>query len=237
MAPSQTQTGNGFLDGLTPADAALVLPVLRRVDLARGAILIEQGAEIDSVYLPAGAELDNIVRLEDGFGVLTAAVGREGMAGLAAFMAEAPCMWQVIVRVPGPAFVAPAAQLRTILNATPGLQRRMLDLTHFYQVQSAQNVACEARHRVVERLARWLLTSMDNTGEDAIRVTQEELGQVVGAQRTTVVEAAGRLRDLGAIRYLRAKIRVVNRPLLERQACECYGVLKRLAQHSEFLPR
>ena len=76
MAPSQTQTGNGFLDGLTPADAALVLPVLRRVDLARGAILIEQGAEIDSVYLPAGAEHDNILRLEDGFGVLTAAVGQ-----------------------------------------------------------------------------------------------------------------------------------------------------------------
>ena len=234
MSPS---TSNGFLDGLPPEEAALLMPILRRVDLQHDACLIEQGDEVRDVYLPAGAELDNIVRLEDGSGVLTASVGREGMAGLAAFMADTPSMWQVIVRVPGPAWAASAAQLRPILNATPTLHRRMLELTHFYQAQSAQNVACEARHRVSERLARWLLTSIDNTGGDTIRITQEELAQVLGAQRTTVVEAAGRLREQGAIRYLRAKVRVVDRPLLERQTCECYFVIRRLAERSGFLSR
>ena len=237
MLPTQTSTGNGFLDGLDPGDAALVGPRLRRVDLQRDAVLIEQGAEVRDVYLPAGAELDNVVRLEDGTGVLTASVGREGMAGLAAFMAEAPCMWQVVVRVPGPAYVASAARLRAILNATPTLHRRMMDLTHFYQVQSAQNVACEARHRVIERLARWLLMSIDNTGQMSLRVTQEELGQIVGAQRTTVVEAAGHLREVGAIRYLRARIHIIDRALLERQSCECYGALRRLAERSALVTR
>ena len=43
--------------------------------------------------------------------------------------------------------------------------------------------------------------------------------------------------DQGAIRYLRAKVRVVDRPLLERQTCECYFVIRRLAERSGFLSR
>lgn len=233
--PLPPLTGNGFLDGLEPSDAELLRPILRRTDLKADTILLEQGDVVQDVYLPAGAELDNIIRLEDGTGVLTASVGREGMAGLAAFMADAPCMWQVIVRVAGPAFVASAGQLRPILQATPTLNARMLDLTHFYQVQSAQNVACEARHRVIERLARWLLMSLDNTGQTTLCVTQEELAAIVGVQRTTVVEAAGQLREIGAVKYLRGRIRIVDRALLERQTCECYAALKRLARKSSLL--
>ena len=38
--------------------------------------------------------------------------------------------------------------------------------------------------------------------------------------------AAGKLQKLGVIRYARGRITVVDRPHLERLACECYAVVK-----------
>ena len=40
-------------------------------------------------------------------------------------------------------------------------------------------------------------------------------------------EAAGKLQDLGVIRYRRGHITVLDRPQLERLSCECYAVVKK----------
>jgi hypothetical protein len=42
-----------------------------------------------------------------------------------------------------------------------------------------------------------------------------------------VTEAAGKLQTAGLINYSRGQITVLNRPRLEAQACECYGVVKK----------
>jgi hypothetical protein len=41
-----------------------------------------------------------------------------------------------------------------------------------------------------------------------------------------VTDAAGALRDLGLIDYRRGIITIINRAGLERNACECYQVIK-----------
>ena len=41
-----------------------------------------------------------------------------------------------------------------------------------------------------------------------------------------VTEAAGKLQKLGAIKYSRGNITVLNRRLLENSCCECYAVVK-----------
>ena len=45
---------------------------------------------------------------------------------------------------------------------------------------------------------------------------------MLGAQRTTVNEAAQALQAAGAIAYSRGKLTILNRATLERAACECY---------------
>ena len=50
-------------------------------------------------------------------------------------------------------------------------------------------------------------------------------------RRVGVTEAATALQNDGLIRYARGQITIVDRPRLEARACECYGVVKRAADH------
>jgi hypothetical protein len=58
-------------------------------------------------------------------------------------------------------------------------------------------------------------------------MTQELIANMLGVRREGVTEAAGKLQKLGAIKYVRGKITVLDRPQLERLSCECYAVVKR----------
>ena len=64
-------------------------------------------------------------------------------------------------------------------------------------------------------------------GGDAIPLTQEFLGQMLGVRRTTVTIAAQRLQSAGLIRYRRGLIQIVDRPKLEELSCECHAVVRR----------
>lgn len=58
-------------------------------------------------------------------------------------------------------------------------------------------------------------------------MTQEFIANMLGVRREGVTEAAGKLQKRGAIRYIRGKITVLDRPHLERLSCECYAVVKK----------
>jgi DNA-binding transcriptional regulator YhcF (GntR family) len=63
-------------------------------------------------------------------------------------------------------------------------------------------------------------------GRDAIPLTQEFLGQMLGVRRTTVTFAARVLQSAGMIHYRRGLIQIINRAALEGAACECYTLLR-----------
>jgi hypothetical protein len=49
---------------------------------------------------------------------------------------------------------------------------------------------------------------------------------MLGVRREGVNSAATKLQSLGAIRYSRGQITVVDRTKLERECCECYAAVK-----------
>ena len=51
--------------------------------------------------------------------------------------------------------------------------------------------------------------------------------ELEAAQTVHAAEAAGQLQKAGLIHYSRGHITVLDRPKLEKQVCECYGVVKR----------
>ena|SRR5688572_15442352 len=91
--------------------------------------------------------------------------------------------------------------------------------------QIAQVLACNQRHTVSRRCARWLLMAHDRVGADRFTLTQEFLGQMLGAQRPTVSITARGLQELGLIHYSRGTITVTDRLGLESAACTCYDVI------------
>jgi CRP-like cAMP-binding protein len=86
----------------------------------------------------------------------------------------------------------------------------------------AETAACNRHGTLEQRLCRWLLLSLDRLPGGDLRMTHELIALALGVKREGVTEAAGRLRRRGAIEYSRGHIRVLNRPVLEQAACECY---------------
>lgn len=66
-----------------------------------------------------------------------------------------------------------------------------------------------------------------DTGAGETKVWNVGGERLLGVRREGVTEADGKLRELGAIRYSRGKITVVDRPQMERLCCECYSVVKK----------
>ena len=95
-----------------------------------------------------------------------------------------------------------------------------------FMVQAAQTAACNRLHNIEERLARWLLSCRDRMQSDQLHLTQDFLGQMLGAPRTTVTLAAGLLHRAGLIDYARGVVTVQDRTELEGAACECYRIVR-----------
>lgn len=229
-------TGNHFLDTLDPDDHAAVLDVLEPVRLSAGQVLVEQGDPVRRVHFPTSAYLANVTLTPTGRRLQTAMIAREGVSGLAPFLADAPCAWQVVCQGEGEALVGAAGPIRALADARPAFRRRLLVLTHFYQAQSNQLAVCNALHRVGPRVARWLLTASDLTQERRLFLTQEDIAQSLGVQRTSVVSSFAELKREKAIRHSRGWMEIENRQLLTRQACSCYRRLRTMAEELEVLP-
>ncbi|HEY8006958.1 MAG TPA: helix-turn-helix domain-containing protein, partial [Methylocella sp.] len=60
-----------------------------------------------------------------------------------------------------------------------------------------------------------------------LALTQEFLSEMLGVNRTTVTVLARALQDEGLIDYRRGKVALIDRPRLEKRACECYAAVRR----------
>lgn len=220
--PVNAPHGNVVLQSLLPADHDALAPHLAEVAVHKGQILIQQFDEVEVVHFPVSAYLSNSLLFEDGQVVETTAVGRDGLSGLAAFLAETPIGWAVICQLPGVVLQMDADVLRRRAEVSPPLRNLLLRVTHENQSQAAQTVACNALHDITQRLARWLLSVSDRTGRRVLEVTQEGIAAQFGAQRTTINASAQTLRKAGAIAFRRGRLEIVDRAALEQAACECY---------------
>ena len=66
----------------------------------------------------------------------------------------------------------------------------------------------------------------DRIKGDVIPVTHEYVAQMLGANRSTITQAAKRLQDAGYIKYAWGRVTILDRAGLEANACECYGIIQ-----------
>lgn len=193
-----------------------------------GEVLIEQGARVDTVYFPTRTNLSNVVTFSTGATAETYIMGSGGVAGLVAFLSDRPCAWSVEANGPGDVYGAPAEVLRTIVGECPALMQMLIGLLADYQAFSAWKSACSGLHLVRERLATMILLRCDSDRTDQLVMSQEQMASLLGYTRSTVSPAAKQLKDAGALRYRRSRIMIADRAVLEREACECYGLARHL---------
>lgn len=67
--------------------------------------------------------------------------------------------------------------------------------------------------------------SVDRMQHNIVAITQQSLARLLGIRRESVSDAARKLQTEGLINCSRGVIKILNRPLLEERACECYATV------------
>ncbi len=219
---------NRLIASLRPADLTLLEPHLEPVVLSRGEVLFEPGDDVVATYFPAAGTMASMVLpMADGRVVEAASIGREGAIGGIVSAGQKPAFARAVVQMPGTALRLDAARLDEAKDGSKTLRDLFARYADALLAQILQSVACNALHTIEQRYCRWLLMTQDRVGGTELLLTQEFLSEMLGVQRTTVTAAARALQERGAIQYRRGRIAILDRPKLERLACECHGVVRR----------
>jgi CRP-like cAMP-binding protein len=217
---------NGLLCALSSEERARLLPNMQRVSLTLGQVIYEAGAHLDYAYLPTTSIVSSIYTTQEGATAQMALIGNEGVAGIGLFLGRDTTACRTVVQIAGEAIKASAKPLQAEFARGGMFQHAILRYSHNLLTQLSQTAICNRLHSVEQRLCRWLLECDDRVNGNEIRMTQEDIANMLGVRREGVTVAAGRLQDAGLIQYSRGHIHILNRHGLEATGCECYRVVK-----------
>jgi CRP-like cAMP-binding protein len=227
MTPAPNPRENHILDALPALERERLFPHLELVKMSLGMVLYESGTALRHIYFPTDSIVSLLYVMRDGASAEIAVVGNEGAIGVSLFMGGETTPSRAIVQSAGHAYRLSRRRLKAEFNRHGEMLHILLRYTQSLLTQMAQTAVCNRHHSVDQQLCRWLLLSLDRLNTNRLDMTQELIANMLGVRREGVTEAAGKLQAKGAIRYARGKITVLDRPQIERLACECYGVVKR----------
>jgi CRP-like cAMP-binding protein len=225
--PYAARPDNQLLAALPPDVVDALLPRLEAVDLPVGTMLHEAGSVLRHVYFPETAVVSLVSSLQDGTSPEVAVVGREGVAGVCAFMGGGTALSGAVVQRSGTLWRMSARDIADAARDIEPVMQQLLCYTQALFAHMAQTSACHRHHALTPQLCRWLLQHLDRQDGDELRATHECIAGRLGVRREGVTGAALQLQRQGLIRYSRGHIHVLDRPGLEAQSCECYEVVER----------
>lgn len=226
LTPVNGRPRNIILSQLPDDEYTALAKYLVPVDLPLSKRLSEPNQPIEFVYFLNSGLISTDAVTEKGEQVEVGVIGREGFSGLPALLDQPQMSHSVIIQGIGEGLRIRSAVVRGEFLKGGMLQRLVHSFAYLQLVQVTQSVLCNRMHEVEARLARWLLTSSDRMESDTLNLTQEFLGQMLGAQRSTVTVAAGNLQRQGMIGYSRGRIHLTDRVKLQGVACECYRIVQ-----------
>jgi CRP-like cAMP-binding protein len=214
---------NHLLRALPPQEYGRLAPLATRRKFELLNVLVEADSELESVFFPEDAII-SVVRPADGELVEAGTVGREGMAGFAVLFGMSMTASKLTIQHAGEIVVFPFAALQAALPELPVLRNLIGRYILTFVDQVGQAAACNARHSLDRRCAKWMLMARDRVDGDSFTLTHAVLAQMLGVHRPGVSLAASKLQKAGLIRYVRGRVTVLDNAGLEEASCECYAI-------------
>ena len=190
--------------------------------------LYEAEQEPQFAYFVTSGMASIVATTEDGDTAEVGIIGLEGVVGSLHLIGPAPVSTSAFIQLAGTVLRVPHGELRKVFRSSEEVRDRILEFVQEQALVVSHIAGCNRLHEAEARLARWLLMARDRTGSDQLDFTQEFLGMMLGARRTTVSMVAASLQRLGVIDYVRGRVRILDGPKLEELACDCYQITKRL---------
>jgi CRP-like cAMP-binding protein len=223
--PSNTRS-NRLLQALSPTDSALLHSHLERVHLHKDDVCIEPECPITHVYFLDGG-LGSTVMPDEHHGTAEiGAQGFEGLIGIPVILGTDLTPHKTFMQVGGPARRISVEPLWDAMEKSSSLRKILYLYTQVFLLQVGQTAYANARYKVEERLARWVLMSTDRLGSP-VSLTHEFQAFMLGVRRSSVTDATHILEGERLIRASRGVIEIRDRAGLEKRAGGCYGVSER----------
>jgi CRP-like cAMP-binding protein len=198
----------------------------------REQILLDVDTPLDQVFFPNSGVISIVAVYADGNVIEMATIGREGCAGVQAFFGARRSSARLLVQIPGSATKISRATFDRAMKSMPSFRALMLAYVQAFLEQVLVSVACNGRHSLKQRLARWLLMMRDRSDADMMPITQDLLAELLGVQRPSLTHAVAELEEVGLILRGRRQITILDRQGLIKASCECYQLVReRVASH------
>jgi CRP-like cAMP-binding protein len=215
---------NRLLAAMSKADFALLQPYLQPMNLPLRHDMERPNRPIEAVYFME-AGIASVVAVEaNQMQVEVGLIGREGMTGIAVVLGGDQSPHATYIQSAGEGRRISAKNLRRAMDASETLRNLLLKFAHVFMVQTAHTAIANARAKIDQRLARWILMAHDRLGDNTLSLTHEFLALMLGVRRAGVTVSLQSLKRQKLIDTGRNQILVLNRKGLERMARESYGV-------------
>jgi hypothetical protein len=227
MSTTSTPKANGLLAGLPESVYRRLLPHLEATTLRKGDALLAPTGGMKYAYFPTSSIVALLSDVHEvGAPVNAWPVGREGMLGISLFLGVPKFVSQADVQIGGSAFRLPAAALLAEFRQAGALQQLLLRYVFALITQASQLGVCGHYHPIEQRLCRFLLGAFDRIDGNEIDFTQQHIAQWLGVRRVSITQAAIRLQADQLIEYVRGRVILLNRKMLEQRSCICAGIIR-----------
>jgi CRP-like cAMP-binding protein len=223
LEANQKTLRNAVLSGLSLPDFARLRRHLEDVELPVRKMLEARQRRIEYAYFLESGMASVLVTAGSQHTVEVGMIGHEGMTGMALVMATDRSPHETFMQGAGTAWRIAAANLLGAMEDSKTLRPHLLRHAQAFQVQMSFTALANARYRLEERLARWLLMAQDRMDSPEFALTHEFLSLMLGVRRPGVTTALNVFEQNGLIRSQRGFISILKRAALEDAANGCYG--------------
>jgi CRP-like cAMP-binding protein len=218
---------NKLLRAMPAADLEVLLPFLEAVEVKSGCILHHAHVPISHFYFIETGLVSIEAEAEHHKWTEVWQVGNEGCLGLPLVVGRESLSYRRVVLVDGRALRIPHHEFQAKTDEIAALRKALLQYLFVVLLQTSRLNACNLRHSVNQRAARWLLLACYRYRSPYLPIKQSVLGRVLGIRRASVSTCLGEFKQLGCVNKERGTIVVTNLVQLERISCACYGLIRR----------
>jgi CRP-like cAMP-binding protein len=223
-----SQSTNLFLSSLSPVNYETLILLSTSVELPLHTVLYEEDRTPRYAYFLTSGLASVVTPMSNGESVEVGFIGCEGVVGGLQLLGPAPLSTRCMMQLSGSALRIQYSELKKVYTTSDEIRLRILEFVQQQAIMTSQIAGCNRLHNSEQRLVRWLLAAQDRTQSDVLKFTHQYLAEMIASQRTAITVIAGELQERGLIRYSRGSVHILNRDGLEKTACDCYAIIKRL---------
>lgn len=215
---------NRLLAALSPDDFALLKGDLKSETWDVRKVIEKRNARIERVCFPDRGII-SVVAIADKIEVEVGLIGCEGVSGLAVVHGDDQSPHSTYVQLAGSGQSISSDAFQRAIRKSETLHKLLLRYAQAFMIQTSHTAIANAKAKVEERLARWILMVHDRVPGNEVALTHEFIALMLGTRRPGVTEAIHALAKHALIRNPKpGTITVLDRTGLEKAAGSFYGI-------------